>query len=182
MSSKHSGDVPSQPQTQAVDLTELQIKAVETTANAVLIADREGIITWANASFERLTGYTREEAAGQSTRILSSGQNRRETYQQLWETILSGKTWSGELINRRKDGTHYDEEMNITPVQDSSGRITHFVAVKRDITSRKRAEKELAFKNALLQAQAETTIDGILCIDDKDRVILSNQRFAAMWG
>jgi diguanylate cyclase (GGDEF)-like protein/PAS domain S-box-containing protein len=182
MSSKHSGDVPSQPQTQAVDLTELQIKAVETTANAVLIADREGIITWANASFERLTGYTREEAAGQSTRILSSGQNRRETYQQLWETILSGKTWSGELINRRKDGTLYDEEMNITPVQDSSGRITHFVAVKRDITSRKRAEKELAFKNALLQAQAETTIDGILCIDDKDRVILSNQRFAAMWG
>lgn len=119
----------------------LQSAALEAAANAIVITDREGKIIWANSAFTRLTGYSLEEALGASPSLLKSGQHGQEFYQQMWETILAGRVWSGEVTNRRKDGSHYIEEMTITPVKDTMGRISHFIAIKQNITERKRAEE-----------------------------------------
>jgi len=293
----------SAPELNRTDLVDLQAAAIEATANAVVITDQIGTVIWVNAAFEQMTGYTHTEIAGQSTRVLKSGLNPEALYEEMWRTILGGRIWRGELKNRRKNGSLYDEEMTITPLQDNTGKITHFVAIKLDITERKRdrewlsllsqamentsefiaigdrnaritfanqawlqalgysenelvgqsfdcilspnnsaqlieeiyaktfaggwrgeclergkdgsdtpvllstgllkdrdgnfaglfsiardiaerkhAEQEILLKNTLLEAQAETTIDGILAVDESNRIILSNRQFATIWG
>lgn len=118
--------------------------ALEAAANAVIITDRSGIIEWTNHAFTELTGYTAQEVIGKTPRMLRSGKHDPEFYRRMWETILSGQVWSGEVVNRRKDGTLYSEEMTITPVR-STGKnaIIRFVAIKQDITARKALEREL---------------------------------------
>lgn len=278
----------------------LQAEILNALANAVVITDPDAHIQWANPAFTTLTGYGLEEVRSKTPRFLKSGRHSTEFYAELWQTIKAGNVWLGELINRRKNGTLYNEEMNITPVKNDAGTVTHFVAIKRDITDRKRlhermqmlanavenssnliamtgpdlrivfvnpallqalqcsqgdllgkhvsvmlsennapeflqqvanpngwrgecfarrkdgtdltallsinpilgnsgeilgligiaqdvterkrAERELIFKNALLQAEAETALDGILVVDNENRVILSNRRFAEIWG
>ncbi len=142
MQSKHNVDLFSagRPPT---GLVELQIAALEATANAVVITDRTATVLWANSAFERLTGYSRAEIVGQSMRLLRSGRNPQALYQEMWQTILGGRIWRGELVNRRKDGSQYQEEMTITPVQDGTGEITHFIAIKLDISERRQAEAAL---------------------------------------
>jgi diguanylate cyclase (GGDEF)-like protein/PAS domain S-box-containing protein len=164
--------------TSSENLIQLQAAALEATAAAVVITDRSANVIWTNSAFERLTGYTRTEIVGQNTRVLNSGQNPKTLYQEMWQTILGGSIWRGELINRRKDGGLYHEEMTITPVCGSAKQVTHFVAVKQDITERKRIEQGTLFQNALLEAQAETGIDGILVVDESDRIVLANKQFA----
>ena len=115
--------------------------AVESVANAILITDRDGSITWINPAFTLLTGYTSAEVLGQNPRILKSGVQDQSLYQLLWETILAGQVWKGEIVNRRKDGSLYVEEQTITPVRAVNGEISSFIAVKQDITKRKRAEE-----------------------------------------
>jgi len=117
--------------------------ALESAANAILICDLEGRITWVNPAFTRLTGYTAEEARGQNMRMLKSGKHDQAFYQKLWGTILSGQVWQGETINRRKDGSLYTEDQTIAPVRDERGEISHFISIKNDITARRRAEEEL---------------------------------------
>ena len=124
-------------------LVELQVAALEATANAVVITDRAATVLWANSAFERLTGYSRAEIVGRSTRILKSGRNPQTLYEEMWQTILGGRIWRGELVNRRKDGSLYQEEMTITPVQDGTGEITHFIAIKLDISERRQSEAAL---------------------------------------
>jgi PAS domain S-box-containing protein len=119
-------------------------EALESAANAIVITDRDGIITWANAEFTRLSGYPVEEALGRKLSILKSGAHDLAFYQNLWETILAGRVWSSEMINRRKDGSLYTEENTITPVRNEWGEITHFITVKQNITGRKRAESRIA--------------------------------------
>lgn len=139
----------------------LQSAALEAAANAIVITDREGRISWANPAFTRLTGYSPQEAIGQTPRLLKSGLQVPSFYSDLWDTILSGQVWHGELINRRKDGSLYTEEQTITPVRDTRGEIGHFIAVKQDITERKRRERELqviatvsaALRSALTRAE-----------------------------
>jgi PAS domain S-box-containing protein len=162
-------------------LVELQAAALKASPNAIVITDREAKIVWVNCAFEQLSGYSSQEVVGQSTRLLQSGQHSPSFYKNLWDTILSGSRWQGGLVNRRKDGTLYSEEMSITPVRDRAGDISHFVAIKRDITASKNSERELLVKTALLEAQAEATLDGILAVDEADKIILSNRRFAIMW-
>jgi len=162
-------------------LLELQAAALAATANAVVITDRQSNIVWVNAAFERLTGYSSRDAIGQTPRLLKSGENPASLYVNLWLTIISGNRWQGELINRRKDGSLYTEEMTITPLRDPSGEIAHFVAIKLDITERKKAERELRFKTALLEAQSEATLDGIWAVDEAGKVVLSNRHFANIW-
>jgi diguanylate cyclase (GGDEF)-like protein/PAS domain S-box-containing protein len=125
------------------DLIELQAAALEATANAVMITNKAGMVIWVNSAFEQLTGYTHAEIVGQSTRVLKSGQNSQALYEEMWRTILGGRIWRGELTNRRKDGSLYDEEMTITPVQDRKGEITHYIAIKLDISERRQAEANL---------------------------------------
>lgn len=121
----------------------LQTTALDAAANGVVITDHRGIIQWVNAAFTRLTGYSAAEAVGRTPRLLKSGQHSESAYRQMWQTISAGKVWHGEIINRRKDGRFYHEDMTITPVCDAAGETTHFIAVKQDITERKRAEASI---------------------------------------
>ncbi len=122
----------------------LQSAALEASANTIVITDRQAVIQWANPAFSLLTGYPPEEAIGKNPRdLVKSGVQGKEFYEAMWNTILSGQVWRGVLVNRRKDGTLYDEEMTITPVPDISGVPQYFIAVKQDISGRKRAEKAL---------------------------------------
>ncbi|HWR20603.1 MAG TPA: PAS domain S-box protein, partial [Verrucomicrobiae bacterium] len=135
-----------------VDITErkqaearirLQAAALEAAANGIIITDRNGTIVWVNPAFTRLTGYTAEEAGGRTPRLLRSGRHDQAFYRNLWETILSGRVWQGETVNRRRDGSLYTEEQTITPVPDERGDIAHFIAIKQDITERRHLEDQL---------------------------------------
>jgi PAS domain S-box-containing protein len=118
----------------------LQSTALEAAANAIIITDRSGTISWANSAFTRLTGYSTTEVLGANIRLLRSDQHNPAFYRNLWQTILDGRTWHAEIINRRKNGSLYTEDNTITAVRDAHGEITHFVSVKQDITERKQAE------------------------------------------
>lgn len=118
----------------AEDTSKLLMSAIEQAGEAIVITDTEGIIQFVNSTFEQTTGYNREEAVGQNPRILRSGKQDDILYRNLWATISSGKTWTGCMVNKRKDGTLYTEEMTISPVRNISGLIVNYVAVKRDIT------------------------------------------------
>ncbi len=160
----------------------LQSAALEAAANAIVITDQNGTILWVNPAFAALTGYTSQEAVGQNPRILNGGKQDEAFYRKLWQTISSGQVWSGILTNRRKDGGLYVEEMTITPLRNRDGGITHYIAIKHDVTARQRAEEELRFKNVLLEAQQDASINGILVVDDKARILIHNHRFAEIWG
>jgi len=121
----------------------LQRVALESAANAVLVTDANGSIGWVNPAFTALTGYTLDEARGRTPKILNSGVQNEAFYDQLWTSIKSGHTWRGEIHNRRKDGSVYLEEQVITPVVQLDGRISHYVAIKEDITDRKQQEEQI---------------------------------------
>src|SRR6185437_5294890 len=129
----------------------VQTAALEHAANSVVITDQDGKIVWVNPAFTELTGYTLSEIRGKTPRILKSGKHQREFYSELWRTVLAGKTWRGELINLRKDGTRYVGEQTITPVRSSSGSITHFVGIMNDVTERRKLEDELRLANEKLR-------------------------------
>jgi two-component system, cell cycle sensor histidine kinase and response regulator CckA len=124
-------------------LLNLRTQALEAAANGIVITDRDGAIIWANAACAALTGYTPGELLGKNPRILKSGREDETLYRNLWTTILNGQVWRGEIVNRRKDGSLYTEEMTITPLRDPQGSITSFVAIKQDITERKSLEEQL---------------------------------------
>ena len=115
--------------------------ALEQTADLVVITDKEGVIEYVNPSLEKLTNYTKEETIGKTPRILKSGKLKKSIYKELWETILSGRSYSQVFINKKKGGNLYYEEKTISPIKDAQGNITHFVSTGRDITERKRTEK-----------------------------------------
>ncbi len=119
------------------------VTAIEQSAEAVVITNPQGDIEYVNPAFTHITGYSREEALGQNPRILKSNKQDPAFYQQLWETILQGKPWHGELINQRKDGTPYTEQMSIAPVKGPHGEVTHFIATVLDVTERKNLEEQL---------------------------------------
>ncbi len=108
--------------------------AIEQLAETIVVTDAQGIIQFVNPAFRRTTGYSREEAIGQNPRILKSGAQDEQFYRNLWDTISSGKTWEGRMVNKRKDGILYTEESTISPIRNTSGQIVNYVAVKRDIS------------------------------------------------
>ena len=118
----------------------LQSAALEAAANAMAIIDVTGHFVWVNPAFSELTGFSAEEVIGQTPNLFKSGFVEPAVYENMWETILAGKPWNGELINRRKDGSIYPEEQTITPVLDERGQVQHFIAVKQDISERKALE------------------------------------------
>jgi diguanylate cyclase (GGDEF)-like protein/PAS domain S-box-containing protein len=148
-------------------LSELKSAALEAAANAIVITDREGAILWVNTAFEQLTGYSGQEVIGQSTRLLKSGLHPDSFYKNLWHTILAGNQWRGELTNRRKDGTFYAEEMAISPVRNPSTEITHFVAVKQDVTGRKRSEEATHRSETRFRTLFDSTSDAVMLLDEK---------------
>lgn len=135
-----------------IDVTEQRIaeeqlrklsKAVEQSPNAVCITNPNAIIEYVNPKTVSLTGYSNDELINQNARIFSSGEKPKEEYAQMWKTIKSGKIWMGELHNKKKNGELYWEFTTISPIFDSNGQITHFLAIKEDITERKRIEMAL---------------------------------------
>lgn len=155
--------------------------ALEAAASIIFITDVHGTIHWVNTAFTRSTGYSAAEAIGQTPRLLKSHHHSTAFYQNIWQTILSGCTWQGEVTNRRKDNSIYIGEMMITPVVDPNGTITHFVSIQHDITVRKQAELQREQSLALLQATLESTADAILVVDKQRHVLAYNRKFVDMW-
>ncbi len=116
-------------------------EALMNAANAVMLTDNEGVIEWINPAFSKLTGYSIQEAVGKKSNILKSGIQPPEFYTSMWNTLTSGRNWKGELINKKKDGTFYTEEMTISPVLNEHGKTEKYISIKSDITEKKRAQK-----------------------------------------
>jgi two-component system, cell cycle sensor histidine kinase and response regulator CckA len=119
------------------------ITAIEQAAETVVITDPEGTIQYANPAFYSVTGYTAHEAIGQNPRILKSGHHDKEFYEEMWATLIGGAIWRGRFINKKKDGTLFEEDATISPVKDASGKIVNYVAVKRDVTNEVLLQKQL---------------------------------------
>ena len=117
-------------------------RAIEQSTETVVITDANGAMLYVNPQFTKTSGYTREEALGRNPHILQSGWHDKAFYQAMWKTLRAGRTWEGQLVNKRKDGTLFTEQAAISPVRDAAGQIVHFVAVKRDITDQIRIQKE----------------------------------------
>lgn len=149
----------------------LQGVALESAANAILITDRSGEMVWINPAFTALTGYGLEEVRGRTPRLLKSGHHPAEFYQALWARIGAGETWEGELVNRRKDGSLYHEAMTIAPVADEQGGVTHFVAIKQDVTERRRAQGELERVSRQLQAVLDSATQVAIIATDPTGII-----------
>ncbi len=154
---------------QAEEQLRLQSAALEAAANAIMITDYEGVIIWTNPAFTRLTGYTAEEALGQTPRLLKSESQDSAQYQELWQAVLDGQVWQGELVNQRKDGSLYVEEQIITPMLGEQGQISHFISIRQDITARKRAEESLQRYAARLEA-VHTIDQAILAAQSPEEV------------
>ncbi len=118
--------------------------AVEQSADTVVITNRDGVIEYVNPAFEAITGYSHDEACGKTPRILRSGEQAAETYQEMWNSILAGNVYRGIFVNRKKNGELYYVEQSICPVRDASGSVTHFIANGRDLTERLRLESQLS--------------------------------------
>ncbi len=116
--------------------------AIEQAAEGMVVTDAAGVIQYVNPAFTTMTGYSREEAIGMNPRILKSGKHDAAFYAGMWATILAGRRWNGEIINRRKDGSLYTEKMSLTPVRDEHGKVMHVVAIKEDVTARKLLEEQ----------------------------------------
>ena len=155
---------------------QLQSAALGAAANGIVITDRQGTILWANHAFTTMTGYSEEEVLGKNPRILKSGEQPESYYKELWSTISSGKVWKGEMVNRRKDGTTYNEEMTITAVSlEDIGHPTntYFIAIKQDITQRKAAEKQV---QSLAYYDALTVLPNRILLQDRLTKALASAR------
>ena len=130
----------------------LQAAALDAAADAIVITDQAGLIQWVNPAFTQLTGYTEAEAIGHTPALLKSDQHDAAFYQQLWNTILAGATWEGEIVNRRKDGRLYVEHQSITALRDERDQIFRFIAIKQDITELVQA-RDQALEASRLKSQ-----------------------------
>ncbi|MBI4670060.1 MAG: PAS domain S-box protein [Chloroflexi bacterium] len=137
-------------------------RAVEQSSASIVITDTAGNIEYANPYFTKITGYTLDEARGKNPRILKSGHTTSEEYKQLWETILAGREWRGEFQNKKKNGELYWEAATISPIVDERGVITHFIAVKEDITERKQAEDIMRARINLVETAASKSVSDLL--------------------
>ncbi|GAB6181426.1 hypothetical protein JCM14036_27450 [Desulfotomaculum defluvii] len=156
----------------------LLTKVMEAAANAIVITDPAGDIQWVNPAFCDLTGYSQWEVLGKNPRLLKSGQHDLTFYQELWEHIINGYVWQGQMVNRRKNGTFYAEEMTITPVRDDQGKIAHFIAIKQDISVRKKAEEVLQRYHLLFKS----VNDIILMMDTDGKILEANLAAEKSYG
>ncbi len=154
---------------------ELQLRQlssiVEQSTETVLVTDRNGIIQYANRTFEEVSGYTLGELRGQTPRVVNSGKMPRKFFERLWAAILSGHNFRAEFVNRRRNGELFHAEQIIAPLRSVSGLITHFVSVGRDITERKKAERAIRDEQALNQTLLEN-LAGLFCVISQDGRIL----------
>jgi len=156
--------------------------ALESAANAIIITDKDGTILWSNPSFSRATGYSKEEIVGLTPRFLKSGKQDNDFYKSLWDTILSGKVWHAELLNRRKDGSLYYEDQIITPVFDAKARITNFISIRQDITEHKQAEEALMKSEQLYRSLVIASSQIVWQMNATGDVVEDNPMWRAFTG
>lgn len=162
----------------------LQSTALEAAANAIVIFDVDARIEWVNPAFTAVTGFTRQEALGQLLyTLLPSDTHTQPFYETLSQTLTTLQSWHGEIVNQRKDGASYIEETSITPVRDDSGQIVHFVAIKQDVTQRRKEESEREHLLSQVRMQAEqmsqimqSVPEGILLLNGQNRLLLANSQ------
>lgn len=160
----------------------LQANALEAAANGIIITDVTGTIIWANSSFSRMTGYSLEEVVGKNPKeLVKSGKQDAEFYSDMWKMILAGKVWEGELVNKRKDGTLYSEEMTITPISENGHDVTHFVAIKQDVTQRKELERAIAGGERRLQELMDFLPQTVYEMDGYGNLTFSNRKGLEMF-
>ncbi len=156
--------------------------ALQAAANGVVLTDRHGTVLWVNTAFTSLTGFTYDEVVGHKTNLLRSGHHSDSFYTNLWERILAGEIWQGEMINRRKDGALYTEEQTITPVRDENGQVSHFIAIKQDVTQRKLFEQVLRESEEQYRSLVEAAQDAIFTLTPAGRIASLNSAFETLTG
>ena len=161
----------------------MQSNAFESFALPIIITDIAGKITWANTAFIKLTGYSLAEAMAKTPgELFKSGKQNEEFYTKMLSTIKANKVWTGELINKRKNGTHYFEEETITPVLDHLGQISGFIAIKIDITERKAMEQSLLENEARWNFALESSGDGVWDWNTENNVVFYSNQWKQMFG
>lgn len=168
--------------TQIADEVRLQGLALSAAANAIVITDQNGLVEWTNPAFLAMTGFTQSDCIGQSLEFQKSGRQNKQFYQRLWKTIKAGKIWKEELVNRKKDGSFYHEEETITPVSNNQGEISHFIAIKQDISERKHFETTIVEREARIKAILDGAADSIIIIDEQGIITSFNDSALTMFG
>jgi PAS domain S-box-containing protein len=156
--------------------------AVEQSPVSIVITDPQGKISYVNSKFTETTGYGPEEVVGKTPGILKSGITSPEVYRSLWSTVRQGRQWQGELCNRKKSGEIYWESATIRPITNAKGGITHFLAIKEDITEKRRAEEALRASEKRYRLLFERNLAGVLRTTLEGRVLECNQAAARMFG
>jgi PAS domain S-box-containing protein len=157
-------------------------RAIEQSPATIVITNTRGIIEYVNPKFCQTTGYTAEDAIGQNPRVLKSGEMPVDGYAELWTTISSGKEWRGEFHNKRKDGTLFWEFASISPLTDKQGKITGYLAIKEDITERKRVEEALGASEKRLSHIVNAAQDAIIMLDPDGSISMWNDSAARIFG
>ncbi|RTE66300.1 EAL domain-containing protein [Amphritea opalescens] len=160
------------------DEVHLLSQVVEHSPTIIAITDPDGAIEYVNASFENITGYSRDEVIGQNPRVLKSGDTPDNEYEAMWEILVDGGTWTGEFHNKHKDGTLYWEYASISPLINEDGAITHFIALKRPITDEKAAQEKLRLASDVFSSAAEA----IMVTDRNSRIQMVNPSFEQITG
>ncbi|PIQ26316.1 hypothetical protein COW36_15000 [bacterium (Candidatus Blackallbacteria) CG17_big_fil_post_rev_8_21_14_2_50_48_46] len=154
------------------------LKGLHVSGLPLLVTDTSGTIQYANPAFEKMTGYALTEILGKNPRIFQSGLTDQTIYQKLWEYLERGDLWQGELLNRKKNGQLYWEWAFIVPIKDAQGRSSHYLAVKQEITERKRLESEWRYQAILLNSLS----DAVLSVDLEMTVLSWNQAAEQLYG
>ncbi len=149
--------------------------AVEQSSNSIFITDTRGVVEYVNPAFSRISGYSADDILGRTPSLLKSGAMSAQFYQHLWRTIRQGEVWQGEFTNRRKDGSLYYEYTTISPIRDDFGAITHFLAVREDLTGYRHTAKALRDSEARYQSVVASMNEGVLLQAADGEVLASNQ-------
>ncbi len=155
---------------------------IEQAPLSILITDPEANIQYVNPYFEKLSGYTTNEAKGKNPRILQSGETPQNTYKELWDTVTQGKVWKGEFLNKKKNNELYWESAVVSPVYNSRGKLMNYIGLKEDITQKKMVEDALQESEKKFKAITNQAHDGIVMVDDRFRVVFWNQACEKMFG
>ncbi|MCW2276940.1 hybrid sensor histidine kinase/response regulator [Heliophilum fasciatum] len=170
-----------QVRSRTVELQKLS-QAVEQSPVTVVITDPEGTIEYVNPNFCKVTGYTPEEAIGENPRFLKSGLTPPERFTDLWMTIKAGRPWHGEMVNKKKDGRHYWQNLVVAPIKNEAGEITHFVAIQEDISELRKAQKELSDQLAFTAKLLDDIPNPIFYRDADARFLGCNKAYEAAFG
>ncbi len=157
-------------------------RAVEQSPSSVMMTDLEGAIEYVNPKFTEVSGYSREEVLGRNPRILKTGHLAREHYERMWRDISSGREWRGEFLNKKKNGDVYWEDASLSPIVGPGGKVTHYIAVKHDITGRKRMEDALRQANETLRLVIEASPLAMVTLDRDAHVTSWNRAAEVMFG